>query len=377
MDADRSGSAVYRFDTGTGVVDDEANALAATDYVENVTDDFIVAISSIGSQTTITFAAQTEDGGIGGGRRNNFELGDYYRVLQGEYTRPLLWVSYPPASGDATVLESYDPTIDATYAIGNTAGTDQKVAQSFILDRDTNVFSVAIRLRASAGTPLGSMVFRIETNNAGVPSGTLADFRAKAAIETPGASAWNLVEFPNPFRLAANTTYWLTAEIPAQSGYYASPNNNNFTWGYDTGNGYSQGTAATYDGAAWTAAAANDMAFKIYAKNKLESLIVHYARSPRVMAGDTEQSEIPDWALEATLLYAEYMAYLKVEGRRGSDTQTAYAMYLQEIEKVKMRVRRQKVSGHGMVRDAMTGGLGIRTRRSATIWEPNPTYKES
>ena len=368
VDTDRTGDAVYGFAAGTAILDDEGSALAANDVVENVTDGSEAAISAVTSATTLTFAAQSAVGGLSGGNRNNFELGDYYRVVQKEANRPVMFLNPPTSGNDETAVIEFTDAADDTYAVGNTAGTNQKVAQSFLVTRDTVMRSVELYLGASTGTPLGSMVVRIETDSASAPSGTLADFRAKAVLDEDSltASAWNKFVFRTPFRLAANTTYWIMAEIPAQSGYYASPNNNYRVWSYDSGGGYANGNAATYNGSAWTAASANDMLFKVNAATSDESLYVHYAALPTTMSADATIMELPYIAEETVLRYAMWLG-LRKKFTVGGQADNAYQMYQMALDELKRWVHRDGTQGYGGVRNVMpTGrGTGMQVRRTA------------
>lgn len=96
---------------------------------------------------------------------------------------------------------SFDP-IDAT--------TD-RIAQSFSVPYDDDTFE-GLRIGiAKVGTP-GTLTWRIETDNGGKPSGTLADAGAHGTVTaaevstTPGY----LVVYPaSAYSLKANTTYWI------------------------------------------------------------------------------------------------------------------------------------------------------------------------
>ena len=92
VDSDRTGDAVYGFAAGTSVVDDDGAALAANDVVINATDNSEALISAVTNASTLTFATQVEDAGLTGGRRNNFELGDWYQVVQREFHLPVILI---------------------------------------------------------------------------------------------------------------------------------------------------------------------------------------------------------------------------------------------------------------------------------------------
>lgn len=348
VDADRNADATYGFAAGTAVKDDEGGALAAGDVVVNVTDGSEAAISAVTSSTTLTFAAQSEDGGLAGGTRNNFELGDEYQVVGVERTRRSLYVAYPLGANDDDVFESHTTdTNTAEVAVGtDSSAQNTKQAQGFILDRDTVISAVALYFGATTGTPLGSAVVRIETNSAGVPSDTLADIRAKAALETPSASGWNIFTFASPFRLAANTVYHIVVAIPAQSGYYAAPSSNYFTVVGDTDSGYTDAAASVWTGS-W-AAASRDLLFKVYAAENNESIRVFYTSSGRIPSGDTDVYDIPSEAEDAFFTYAEYLLTSKVNRDKAAEKLSIYKMLVEEL---KLILYRNSRNAYGYVRD--------------------------
>jgi hypothetical protein len=361
VDSDRTGSAQYAFDTGSAVKDDEGAALSAGDVVINVTDGSEATITAVTNASTLTFSS------LSGGRRNNFEKGDYYRVVQKEANRPVMFINPPTTKGDETTAIEFDNASDGTYAIGNISGTEQKVAQSFKLTRDTVVRSVKLYLGKKTGTPLGNITVRIETNNGSVPSGTLANFYAKATLDENSIieSGWNHFVFNNPFRLSTNTTYWIVAEIPAQSNYYATPNNNYWTWAYNNGNGYENGTAALYNGTSWSAVSANDMLFTVNAAMSDESIYVHYAALPATMSSNSDILELPYRAEEVVLRYAIWLA-LRKRSTVGSIVDNAYQMYVLGLEDLKRWVHREGQQGYWAVRNVLpTAGRRLNVRQTA------------
>ncbi len=152
---------------------------------------------------------------------------------------------------------------DADKVVGDTAGTETAQAQSFQLLAAAKIKGLEVYLKKAIGTP-GNITVRIETNNAGVPSGTLADANLSATITafTTSTYGWITVEFASASAaaLAASTTYWIVLKIAA------GPNDNNYTWGADGSSPtYSSGNmaASTDGGATWTAVATADALFRI------------------------------------------------------------------------------------------------------------------
>jgi hypothetical protein len=107
------------------------------------------------------------------------------------------------APGEPALIEDYEASIDddgpLDYAMG------------FYLDSaSSTVFKAQIHLKNSPSG--GNVTLRVETDNAGEPSGTLVDAKATATVNAdPGGGAWVEFEFDGQFSLAGSTDYWLVA----------------------------------------------------------------------------------------------------------------------------------------------------------------------
>ena len=300
-DTDRTSHATYGFDV---VTDDEGNVAEVGDVVWNITDGSSAAISAVTDTDTLTFST-----GLTGGFRNVFEQGDVYEVRQQEHNRKTMNVWPIPNDIGASEDVSFTGTKDASIAIGNTGGVEQQVSQMFQTGNANVVLSsVIIELGATTGAPGGNFTVRIETDSSG-PSGTLVAPTSKGTLKTVTASGSNEVFLLEPVELAPLTNYHIRAQLPAQSAYY-STNDHYLTWATDTDNGYSGGTSYTFATPTWTAVAANDHFFKTKVQDGEEHLIVHYARYPMSLDSDTDLFEVPEYAMGAVYLYAEYQAYL-------------------------------------------------------------------
>ena len=331
-DTDRTSHAVYGFAAGTGAVDDGGAAIGVDDLVRNLTDGSVGTITAVTDSDTLTFS-----GGLSGGDRNTFEAGDRFEVVQAEFNRRTLLIYPPPSSTDASVAIDNSGTSDTTINIGNVSGTEYWGRQSVLQNNADVIGGMTIYLGAKTGTPKGNLMVRLETNSGGDPSGTLVSPISKGSIKTPTVSAGNYVDFQGEVNVAANTLYHLVVSIPAQSGYYASPSNNYYTWQADDGNGYANGTAGTYNAVSWTTVSGQDQLFKLHRVSGDEDLVVHYARYPAALATSTTLLENPDYAYEATMLWAEYLAF-----RAKGQIQQSIAskqMYDVEIERVKTKLQ--------------------------------------
>lgn len=324
------------------------------DYVLNLTDNSRALITSIGA-TTLTFSD-----GLTGGARDSFRLGDEYQIEEAEATRKVLYVYPVPAGSDINTQESYTAGGDSTIPVGDVSGVENKAAQSFQVKTSVVVREVSIYLDTETGSPMGDINIRIETDNSGIPSGTLVNSYASASIKSP-TTAWNSATFANVFRLSKNTTYHIVAQTISQSDDTA------FNWSIDTAGTYASGQVSTKSGAgAWSNSASSDALFKIEGSTSDESLIIHYARYPREMTVDTDQSEIPQYAREAVYIWAMYLCFSKSPGAGTNESHNMRALYKIEIEEVKDMVRNEEDGHADFVRDVMLK-TGIETHKGVSL----------
>ena len=394
VDADRGSpfATEESFVDGTNVVNEKGAALrdlttdGNSDAVLNVTDNGEATIDASGiAATTLTFPAQTAGAGLQGGGRNNFELGDVYEIRAREYTRKDVVLRNAPSSTDQTAVIEHTSASDGTHGIGNVSDTNQKAGQKFLLRRDTVISGVSIRLGASTKTitdaptdgPIGAMVVRIETDSASVPSGTLASFRAKAANATPGENGWAEFYFEEPFMLAANTAYWLTAEIPTQSAYYGATDDidNHYTWQYDDDGGYDNGNDATHNGSSWTAGT-NDMLFKVHAYNRTEAFRVRAAVTIPAFVDDSNVVPFPTAAISA--IRFKTVAICLGKRQNSLDDAAQYeARYQVQVNRVMDMLRQRQKDGYGSIGDLTPWPSDIRINRTWGPGNPRLYFEDS
>lgn len=163
--------------------------------------------------------------------------------------------------GDITD-QQFVPTLSTNeYAIyGST-----KIAQSFRVPYTDDTYRSIYLMMSYIGSIANYASIRIETDNNGVPSGTLVDANATGLIDTSdmtgGATpTWYKRDFTDRFRLYANTTYWIVITNAGSGG----DSSNYYKWNYDHGSRavYKLGNASVYSGY-WTEKTDEDMAFKM------------------------------------------------------------------------------------------------------------------
>jgi hypothetical protein len=149
---------------------------------------------------------------------------------------------------------------DTNLAWGYTS-TKQESAQSFKISDDSTCTKVELEITLQMGSPTGTYTVRIETDNAGLPSGTLVD---PNAIKSQDASeiaiaTWETWQFPSPFSLSANTTYWIILANTESAG------TNAFTLGFNMTGDYTDGKRVSGPDGSWSDLTPDaDINFKVH-----------------------------------------------------------------------------------------------------------------
>lgn len=124
-----------------------------------------------------------------------------------------------------------------------------KLAQSFTTASTKTIIDVVLYLR-KVGSPTGTMTLRLETDNSGSPSGTLAHANATITVDESGLStSYANVSFNwTDFSLPAGT-YWLVLSTSRSAS-----NTNYVAWGADGSSpAFSGGEMKSEASAAWSA----------------------------------------------------------------------------------------------------------------------------
>jgi len=136
----------------------------------------------------------------------------------------------------------------STQKLGNSSGTyvDQ-VSQGFQLATGATIEQATVRYGGNVATP-GSVEMRIETDNAGEPSGTLADAALTVDLGAPTSWVSDTGTFATPAALLASTQYHLVLKLASD------PGTGNYVQLYGHySNIYADGIAAYRTGGAWAA----------------------------------------------------------------------------------------------------------------------------
>lgn len=171
---------------------------------------------------------------------------------------------------DEAVIASSLTASDTNNAIDAALGAVKRCAQSFTVSVMSSITQVALYLKKNVGTTTGLTV-RIETDNAGKPSGTLVASNATSTITafTTITYRFKHAAFSTAVVLQPGTTYWIvcqhTTEAAGNSQYY---------WGSASAGAYADGNAATYALSAWTAVSAHDCLFQAYYQKEYEKYFI-------------------------------------------------------------------------------------------------------
>jgi len=196
-------------------------------------------------------------------------------------------------------LESYDQWM------GDEGGTDKWLAQSFTLDEATTISKVAMKMATRVGSPSGGITLRIETDDTGLPSGTLVNANATKNVN-PTDNQWSDWEFDTPFSISSGY-YWIVLTCSAQS------TNNRWKIRAKSGGGYADGIVAysTNFGSSW-ATFGDDLPFKVYGGSANMTLI------SESQTAETEPDEARIVILEEDIseitLNTDLKAYISKDG---------------------------------------------------------------
>jgi len=161
------------------------------------------------------------------------------------------------SNGLTGVIDQQQTTEQSYLSQGDEGGVEMRNAQSFQLSNKFVVTKVDISFHANVGSPTGNITLKIETNNAGEPSGTLANANATKELTITPAE-WNSFIFATPFILDGSTTYWIRLYCDNQA------TNSYFGVHYNSTGGYSGGNLGFFANGTWSNQANSDLCFKVY-----------------------------------------------------------------------------------------------------------------
>lgn len=244
-----------------------------------------------------------------------WQQGDRYQAQRGNETLQVLNM-YPPVSAGDT--ENIVSETDAT-AVSANFGT-------FSLTDEAVLYSVQAYI---ASTVTGPVTVEVQDN-----SGTVI---TRAAFDSASTSAYNEAVFEYSYRLAKSTTY----RVELSDGAGAN--------------------IPFLSTAAFTK-------FKVNGYTGNEYLDLYYARYPRPYSTTfTGSCEIPEWGIEAVILYAEYMALLKINGGRNNMATQALNDYKGEIANILRQRGLRSRNRVTVVGDVIGGSSRIPTIKNVPI----------
>jgi hypothetical protein len=249
---------VYEFkdvNTGTAITDVIENGTAGSTANSAGTGTTVsdAAVTTLGvDRLILNLVAANDDVAIAA---FTGETGGDWREMVAEYVDAggtdgmlQLQASYPGAAA----------YFGGTTALGNifgATGSAEMQAQSFASGAGGTVTNIILYARKTLA-PTDDLVVEIQTDSAGVPSGTAVGSSA-SVNGTALTTTFVPTSFPVSATLSASTTYWI---VMRRSG--ARDTSNFFGPGGTTGNPYAGGTQAERTSGTW-ATAANDFMFAV------------------------------------------------------------------------------------------------------------------
>jgi len=403
--SDQQGLSLYfQYQSSGGINVSAYNSIEIGDIVYNLTDDSqgtvleAPVIDSAGAVTLVTT--------LTGGQRNISQRGDSVLVERGEKTLPVLHL-YPKPSASSTVNIVRSGTVEGTLSqigmnksdafvvsadrnIGRSEGGSRVEAVSTLKVAITDAVATSIQLEDTSGVLVGDLLL------------IGYEFMAVSAVNSDGntltvvrgfgpstASASHLISatvsrFPRlqPFELyglrfsggevgtarefenliietytdhtdtESSRVLWLDYRRDStDSQIHITPHQILFREAAESGDN----RLPSYYFPSFTVESDLDFKFELLSLQRTEGLNVYYARYPRVMTQVTDQFELPEIALEAMLLHAEYEVHLKAEGGRNNMSAQAYALYEMELQKTMKFLRTRNIRGSKTVRNVMHG----------------------
>lgn len=211
--------------------------------------------------------------GLDTGAKANSTGYDYYIIGKPDGTVSAMW-----SKGLQWVIDqSYaDSNRDAVLGLKDVSGRTQ-LAQGFQVSQAGKLHSIDVSL-LRVGSPTGGLWAEIQTNSAGVPSGTLVTGGRGMLLPVNDLDPTNRVRmrlvFPQRPTLASGTQYHLVLK-----GEWAVSGANYVNVGVDaSAPAYANGAMSAFDGASWTADATRDLA--VFVVNLLTGTEAPYANLP-------------------------------------------------------------------------------------------------
>jgi len=157
------------------------------------------------------------------------------------------------------------------WAMGGDGTYIRRVAQSFTLSETTTISGVKFRAGLTTGSAF-DMTVTIETNNAGAPSGTLAD--ANLTTTVTGESGTGSTQYTASFTTTSLVagTYWLVVKKASES----TANNYYQLWGSE-GSTYAGGNEKVYTSGAWgELGTSDDMYFQVLGPDETSGFLIFF-----------------------------------------------------------------------------------------------------
>jgi hypothetical protein len=174
---------------------------------------------------------------------------------------------------------------------------DDKLAQSFEVTGTQTVGSVDLWLK-KVGSPTGTMTLRIETDNSGEPSGTLAHTNLTATLAESGLGtsyADATFTFSTPASISGSTTYWLVLSTDR-----AVSESNYIQWGADGSSpSYADGSMSSEISSTWSAES-KDAIFSVVGEGDAPNFVQAITTTDNYSTTSSTPVEVSDLSIDIT-----------------------------------------------------------------------------
>jgi hypothetical protein len=186
---------------------------------------------------------------------------------------------YTPA-GTGSTIDQEQALEDFNGLVGDSGDVEYRHATGFKVSGSITCPKVSLYMGTHNGSPAGNFTVRLETDNAGVPSGTLVHADATKAVASITDDAWNEFAFPSAIALSASTQYWIVTSVADQA------TNARWVWRLKGSNPYANGIVvrSVDSGATWASLGAGsyDGAFRVYKSIPVDMSLESFGFSAKV-----------------------------------------------------------------------------------------------
>lgn len=293
-------------------------------YLKDSTHDW----EKVGTAIPCSYASATTDGEIwlfqmGYATDNMVTHVDYIKIATGLHFPATISENEDYDSTNDLYSPTRQETIYEENTVGNSGrsingapGTSEELAQSFQVSSGNIICTKISLVLRSFGTPADNTILRIETDNAGEPSGTLVDANATKTLSSaslPTGYSWFDFVFDNSFTLTQSTIYWIRL---SRSGARDITNRIGLYYRWDGGDVYTDGNFEELTSSVWgnVVNADSDTTFKVYGEGDTNNMTLISNSESAEVDPDTARIVLFEEDVDSITINTDLKAYVSKDG---------------------------------------------------------------